>query len=291
VLKTAGPVDMLVLSDQRCRPVDSRWRVAADRSLRAGYLPPPPHDDPWVERCTAFLLALLACRGEPDRQALADKEPDLDAAVRLYTGGDKIARGTLEARVLAGQTIPQVASLCGLSADAVAAYAALFFDVLGKLDGREYILANAIGPKTWHGLTEEDTDVLLKRAAFLKGPIYLEAFLRYYRAPLEIPCRLEGLSRERLGELLDLLLIRAVVLAWVLPPEKLSRVYLLQGLLQELKGLLAAWPGHAGERPGHPALALGAAGREAWWSLWRTGAEAASTGRGVEAFLKAMRVA
>lgn len=116
VLQTAAPPDVLVLSDQPGQPADSRWRLAGDRARRAGYLPPLPHPDPLVERCTAYLLALLACRGEPDRQRLAEKEPGLDAAVRLYTGGDKIARGTVEARLLARQSVPEVAALCGLTA-------------------------------------------------------------------------------------------------------------------------------------------------------------------------------
>jgi hypothetical protein len=283
VLRRGGrqlPGELSLLSDASTRPVDARGRIA-------GRLFPGVRShgsDPWIDKAVRYLHARRACRTGADRESLAQKMPDLHTAYQLYEGDDRLARGTVEGRLLSGQTIEEVAAACNLTAGAVAAYHALFFDVMGRLKARSYILNYAIGVGPCDELSEEDVDVILKRAGFLKGPIFLEWVLRYYRTELKVPSRLEGLSREQLADLHDLLSVRNLILAWVLPAEDMGRVTLLQALLDELKGLIDAWPGPTveGQKPGHVVLSLTPADREAWWAVWRQAAGAADAGRGLE---------
>jgi hypothetical protein len=263
------------------RPVDARWRIAACRAQCRKY--PRRGDDLWSKKAFLFLKGFHACRDDYDYVQLWWKMPDIWEAYRFQITADKMARGTLEGRLLAGQSIEEVATACNLPSEAVAAYHALFFDVKDKLEARSYILNHAIGVLPCDELTEEDVDVILKRAGYLKGPVFLEWVLRYYRAELKVPSQLAGLTREQLDDLHDLLTVRALILTWILPPEQMVRVQLLQKLLDQLKSLLDAWPsGDAGsQQPGHVVLALQPADCEAWWALWLQAADAANTGRGL----------
>src|SRR5207248_5335102 len=64
---------------------------------------------------------------------------DVAAAYRLRHGDDKLARGTLEGRLLAGEPIPEVAAACGLTPGVVEAYHELFFDVRERLDAAAWV--------------------------------------------------------------------------------------------------------------------------------------------------------
>ncbi len=162
--------------------------------------------------------------------------PELDAAHALYTHADRLTRGEVEARLLAGQGVEGTAAACGLAADAVGVYVRLFFDVIHKLKAREYILVFAVGGRIWDGsLTETDTDILLKYFAFLKGPLLLEPLLRYFRCGSPIPERPDQASPAELDELLDRLRIHVPILATVRPYEKLGRVTKLQRLIKRLE--------------------------------------------------------
>jgi hypothetical protein len=136
--------------------------------------------------------------------------PDLDAAYRLHISPDKLARGIVEASLLAGLSIEQVAKTTGLSSGAVEAYAALFFNVEGKLHANLYVLHEALGPRFLHGLTEEDVDVFMKWAAYVQGPLALPVLVRYFRFGCVIPESLDGLSHAELEELHARLTVRAL---------------------------------------------------------------------------------
>jgi hypothetical protein len=240
-LETAQPFDPILGLDNPARPVDARWRAAV-YGVRKGITLPGARPDPWVDRATRYLRAILSGQTEDDRERVGREDPDLDAAFRLHAGGDKLARGIVEARLLAGQGIDATAAACGLTPGAVEAYEALFFRVTDKLDNQWYVLNNGIGQKHFSGPTEDDVDVILKRVGFFRGPIMLEQLIRYYRSGWTVPERLDGLTRPQLEELHLMLTVRCLVLAWVLPIERFHRVFLLQELLGELKAVIDAWP-------------------------------------------------
>jgi hypothetical protein len=86
--------------------------------------------------------------------------PEIETAYGLYRSGDKRARGTVEAWLLARQSFAQTAARCDLTPGAVEAYHELYFNVQGQLQCWPYILCEAIGSKMWHGLTEDDVDTI-----------------------------------------------------------------------------------------------------------------------------------
>jgi hypothetical protein len=276
------------------QPVDARWRIASEFA-RGTDLPAEWTRDAWVARALAYVRALLSCRTEAARELVAGSMPDIAAAHRLHESVDKLTRGILEARLLAGQTFEEAAAACGLSRAAVEAYHELFFSVRDKLQAEVYILGEAIGEKLWFGLTEEDVDVVLKHLAYLKGPIFLEAVLPYFRGEWSIPERLEGAGREQLERLACALQTKALFQVRVLPFPQCLRVLRLCRLVQELWEVIDVLcpAGQADPRPGvatweaalPPILAScsTAPGAEAsptadpaaWWPAWRAAVLAA----------------
>jgi hypothetical protein len=284
----------LLLSPRTTGPVDARWRRVTDLADRGE---PATHkwDDAWVRRGVAYLNRLRACRDDGQRRQLAKEAADIDAAYQLHATADKLARGTLEARLLAGQTLEEVAAACGLNRAAVEAYHELFFSVRGKLEAEVYILGEAIGEKLWFGLTKEDVDVVLKHVAYLKGPIFLEAVLPYFRGEWSVPERLEGAGRGQLERLAHALLAQALFQARVLPFPQCLRTWRLLRLIEELWAFIdARYPGgQADPRPGvatweaalPPILASCSTAPSAeasptadpavWWPAWRAAVLAA----------------
>src|SRR3984957_11759173 len=114
------------------RPVDSRWHRINDLA-DFGKLVRSEFDDDWVIRGLRYVNSLRACRDKADRERLVHEFPDLDAAYRLHTTADKMKRTVVEARLLARQTVEEVAAACNLPVDAVIAYEKIFFQVLGRL--------------------------------------------------------------------------------------------------------------------------------------------------------------
>jgi hypothetical protein len=241
VLDTARPYDPILGLEHPARPVDARWSAAVDR-VRRGTGLGAAHTDAWVDRATRYVLALLPCQTESDRERVGREYPDLDAAFRLHADKDKLRRGLVQGRLLAGQTVEAVAAACGLTPGAVRAYESLFFEVGGKLDAGGYIVCQALGEKHLGDKTEEDVDAVLRWAGYNRGPAVLDALERYYRSGWSVPDRLDDLTREQLEELDLMVRLRALVLSYVLPAGEIRRLLVLEGLREELQRLIASWP-------------------------------------------------
>ena len=220
------------------RPVDARWcRITeiADSGIRATH----KLDDDWIKRGWRYVKQLRACRNQQDRERLTLDMPDLDAAYRLHTTDNKMERAVVEARLLARQTIEEVAAACGLSVDAVLAYEKIYFQVIGRLEAFAFILWHAIRVEPMFvGLHEEDTDILLKLFAYKKGPLYMEMMLRYLTHGVRVPDRLDQATRADLEELVAMLQCRAVVLAYVLPFPKCQRALVILELAREIEACI-----------------------------------------------------
>ena len=149
----------------------------------------------------------------------------------------------VEARLLARQSVEEVATICGLSVEAVVAYEKIFFQVLGRLKAFLFIIPNAIGiPLGEDELREEDTEKFIKLYAYQKGPMFLEIVLRYFRNGVQMPKQFDQASRAELDELALMLRIRAVIWSRVLPVAKLHRVVQLTALIDELRSYAASLP-------------------------------------------------
>lgn len=217
------------------RPVDARWRRITDLA-DCGMHARHTLDDDEIRRGLTFLNRLRACRDETDRVRLRQEMPDIDAAHRLHTSDDKMERALVEARLLARQTINEVAAACRLTRGAIIAYERIFFQIFGRLDASLFIMPNAVGIElSGDGLREDDHDILLKLYAYQRGPLFLELVLRYIRNGIRVPDRFDRASRADLLELVMMLEIRAVILTRVLPFEKLRRAHRVMGLARELK--------------------------------------------------------
>jgi hypothetical protein len=163
-----SPVD--IKPDNPLRPVDWRWHLAgflADGAISRDLI---RRHDPWLERAVRF----GATHGA-DGELAADLDDPISGALRLHRG-DPVAKLEVEARLLAGQSIAEVADRCGLDPETVEAYEALFFDVADHLGRESYILHQAIGPRL-QDPAPEDLDVIVKALAYVGGPFVLDAVL------------------------------------------------------------------------------------------------------------------
>jgi len=220
------------------RPVDARWR-RINELVDRGQSPSHEYDDAWIKRGCAYRHRLRECNVDEECEHLAIDYPEIAAAYCLHSIGDKLARAVVEARLLAGQSITDVAAATGMTAEAVEAYEAVFFQVIGRLDAPLFIIPEATGmPLTGEGVCETDTDILLKFFAYKAGPLYLELVLRYIRNGMAVPQRFNRASRAELDELVTMLEIRSVMLAKVLPFEQCSRALLAMHLANELKAYI-----------------------------------------------------
>jgi hypothetical protein len=220
----AGPPDS---------PVDRRGQIV-ERILDSEECARYFHRDAWIERGIAYQKALRACQSDGDHDRLARDQPDVHAAYALHGSADKLTRGEIDGRLLAGQSFAAVADLCGLSAGAVGCYSILFFDVADKLGAADYILASAMGGSVLFG-DFTDADVFLRLVGFQDGPVVLGQFLRYLRGGWSVPERLDGVSAEQLDELTVMLQIKALIALYVRPLRQCGPVFRLYELPLELQ--------------------------------------------------------
>jgi len=262
--------------------VNTRWQLVLS-SVRGGYPLPSDCRDRWIDQGLAYLNALLACSTDADREAVALTMPAVETAVQVHRSADKLVRGGLEARLLTSQSLQDVSAACDLTLEAVEMYHMLFFDVRDKLQASCYIINHAMDGK-YDNMTEKDVDVILKKAAFLRGPLFLDIVLRYYKTKLKVPRLLDGVTRDQLEKLHELLSTRMVIFTWVLPNEKIHRATLLHRLLKELKALIEHWPvAQTAAEAAAGMMAPMAVELGPQWTLWRQLVKAASTGRGLKA--------
>jgi len=263
------PSAILLSPDFSARPVDARWQRIMDLADR-GEQATHQYDDRWVGMGLAYVHRLQACVTDADRERLAREMSHIHAAHQLHKTSNKLARGIVEARLLAGQTVEDTAVACGLAPDTVQAYERLFFAVVGLREHWAYLMCEAIGEKGWYGLKEEDVDVILKRLGLLRGPLMVDQMVHYYTTPWKVPEQLDELTRDQVDELAFRLQTRTLILAMVLPCDQCHRAVRLYSLVQELRSMFGAGPGSL------PAQVVTDGGlvplvvdREALWSCWR----------------------
>jgi hypothetical protein len=178
----------------------------------------------------------------------------MDRAYRLYRRRTSFRRWEVEARLLAGESFDQVAAKCDSRAAIIEAYHSVFFDVQNRLGGAiDYIAVTVIGPRRLSGLNAADVDILLKLFGYGGGPLVLDGLVRYYRRPLAIPERWDGLDAAALAEVRSRLLIQGAILALTAPAEAkgLKKQAALHDALQALAahGATEASPAGLLERP------------------------------------------
>lgn len=168
------------------RDPDWRWRrvrhlLATGRNLSRR------RDDEWVRRCHRFLVAHSACDGPASFHELAGHYPGLYWAHDLYSGKDqgpnRLLGYMLEARLLADQAWPAIATRTGLPAEVVEAYHECFFEVRPHLMHTDYLMAKVVGESVYRGLRDRNYDLLWKLFAIWGGEHAVETLISTFIAP------------------------------------------------------------------------------------------------------------
>ena len=223
-------------------PLDRRWLRANYLINRGGCLS-PVHDDHWVAQAVAFLTALAECHGDEEHAQLATEMPAIYQAHQLHACEPPLLRWAVEARILAREPFDAIARKCGLLAEAVMAYEALFFAVVDKLDADTWVACRVMGEKAFYGLTEQDLGVWWAMAGYGLGPLILDRLIHV------LPRQTEPVTAEQLDGALDhhaaaQLLDRRMLAAHLLPvtPANAAQVLLLGAQLEVLKQQSVARP-------------------------------------------------
>jgi hypothetical protein len=138
---------------------DSFFRKPEWRWLRAGVLAPTRRrldsriDDGWV--AYARIIRRVRSRWPGTSK---EKLSAIRAAQELWSGADSQRRSVLEAYLLTPLPIQEVGETCGLGADVVEAYHAVFFDVRSRSSATDWLLCQAVGwvPSITRGTPDMD---------------------------------------------------------------------------------------------------------------------------------------
>jgi hypothetical protein len=272
LLRSTSPIYLVgLMSANPARPVDARWQIALAIASGISHRRDFRDDlDQGVLQALRYLKAQQTCLTDADQERLPSDLAAIHAAYQLNQSPDKLTRGIVEARLLAGQSVEETAAACNLQPEIVQVYERLFFAVVAKRQFWAHMMCAAIGEKCWYGLTEADTDIILKRGGLLGGPRMVDRLVRYYSGGWSVPDTLEGLTKGQLEELHEMLFIRCGILCLVLPALKCHRALQLYLLLHELKTVISSWPPLAGvaqDNIGEQGQTL--EDREVWWTAWR----------------------
>lgn len=131
------------------RQPDWRW----ERVLSLVDREPTPgrcsrRDDDYVRKARSFVLRWRQASTETDRDRLMFENPGLHFAYQfnLRLVDDPEAAMYVQARLLARQTPEHIGNVMGVLPDAVRWYSLLFFDVLDRLDQRDWITKQILVP-------------------------------------------------------------------------------------------------------------------------------------------------
>jgi hypothetical protein len=145
--------------------------------IETGRRESPRKDDPESMAVMRYGRLLAQCRTDQEREQLGRQWPVLDAARRLATG-DKLLRWEVEARILAGQSDEEIASLCGQAPETIRWYEAVFFQVRDRLvRSRDWIMFRAVGGGPWNSFSGEQPAVVWRYAGYTGGVPLLEVFI------------------------------------------------------------------------------------------------------------------
>ncbi|MFH1920176.1 MAG: hypothetical protein ABIP48_09865, partial [Planctomycetota bacterium] len=174
------PKPVFLPAFQRVNPFrdpDWRWHRAC-RLADEGKEYSSETDDRETKFGLQFACALMACKTETERTALAEKYPDLYAAYRIYDEGGP-SKWVIEARMLARQRVHDVVEAMGVSKETVYWYQKLFFHVVPRLNASGYIRLKVIGRSAFKPIRPDEIATLLKYFGYYGGPVVLEAVMPY----------------------------------------------------------------------------------------------------------------
>ena len=155
-----------------CRTPDWRWLRAQSLVEHGKYI--TRHRD---DKMTGHAVRYLRCCARSSTK-VGKQFSAIQAAHRLFLDGGQ-TKLLVEARVLARQSVEEIAGLTSLPTEVVHSFESLFFDCRPYLKARDWIMAQAIKGHEVVKLAGPDRGAVLKSFAFAGGPKVLEAVLPY----------------------------------------------------------------------------------------------------------------
>jgi len=160
------------------RPPTWRWQ-RAQRVISGEDSPPRAVESTRAIRdAIAFLRRLNRC-ADGDFGSLLEEFPTLYSAYALFTEPEnELTRFELSARILAGQSVSELAKLLSFDRSVITTFETLFFDVRSRLGNRPFIINHVLGPAFHRGYQGSDLWMTWASAGYLHGPLMLEMQLR-----------------------------------------------------------------------------------------------------------------
>lgn len=151
-----------------------RWERARTLLTKNRYAT-KSRDDQFVMLAKKFQTAYDRCKNDFDQEKLQRRFPGIWFAMKTYFADRGDVRWIIEARVLAGESVKDIADKCHVSPDVVGWYEKLFFDVRARLKSPDYVVNVVMRGAVHHGLKSRDYDILWKLFGFFGGPFVLDA--------------------------------------------------------------------------------------------------------------------
>jgi hypothetical protein len=149
-----------------------RWAVA-ERLVLRGKVRPNTTYDGYIWQAVNFLRHVrVELRGE----LFGDRKVQLAEASKLHSQAS--TRWPIEARLLAGEPMDEVAAKAGIGLQVLEDYVALFFDTLDRLTARRWIMDRVIHTPEANAPPQQ---VSLYRAAYIGGRHVCEHWLDHMR--------------------------------------------------------------------------------------------------------------
>jgi len=158
-------------------PPDWRWRRAQDICRRQE---PAIHaeDDAWIIRAVGYLTKAGGCPDFDEHHALWDEYHDLHGAIFLHAHGAPLPVAILQARLLAGTPLDEIARLCALPLLHLTAYEALFYSVQTRRARPISLQYEVIASDLWVRHARRDHAEVLKMLGLFHGREVVEAGVR-----------------------------------------------------------------------------------------------------------------
>jgi hypothetical protein len=216
--------------DWRNRQIESILNLTPDKYSLANYLPKD------VAKAFYFREACNRIRVdcEDHRQAemiCCNLNPELYSAYRIYEQPSDMRRVMLEARILSGQSVSEIARLSAMDDEVVETYMSLFFDVQSRLEAKDWICSEVLGRVFQSGDTHWHYAMTAKYFAYFGGPQILESVM-YGANPLQSRCSggdsisgwIDGATRFRIR-------VQSLVAATTYQPNRFDVTDLLGGYM------------------------------------------------------------
>ena len=171
--------------DNPYRPVDWRWQLAAYVGEINNWTVPKSHRDHALCRATFFRQHITTRVSPAAKLYMLETDPACYEAWHIYSyDHDKSARWEVEARLLAKESLSDIAQKVAVSEEAIKIYESWFFNVLDRLESPGYITHQVFGRSIHQGLSSRNFDCLWKMYAYWLGPIALDAIIYQFNRPM-----------------------------------------------------------------------------------------------------------